>query len=339
MREQTARAIIEVNEAITAADNLQELSDTLFSTLSNRLKLEWLALYNIFPRDTKLNATVSGKPPAMLTQQTPEFIKPLRASMNCAPGTGRTLTELNHPSEVHSQAAALVMTLTSSPVSHRLCLVLNGQDTDPLNAELLHGIRPLIGACCQAILERRQADLRAALNPDDLLRPYILIDPQGALVDFSPASMALLQGVYLDQELNQLPLEIASWIKQAINQAPHDCAENLLIFRRIGLRLKTVLLDGGQSFYLLHLIDKRSPDDFSPLCDCGLTAREIEVLNYLPTGYSNAQIAMALGIKEITVKKHLKTIGDKLGASGKTEILYTALAKLLDLRGQALSGL
>lgn len=346
MREQTALAIIKVNEAIAAADNLQTLSDTLFKTLASCLKLKWLALYNVFPRDTQLNATFSGEPPLTFAQSSAELENQLHDSLASVPGTCTVFRNCKQGSDAGANDFTLMLTLSSSPLSHRLALSLDWRQhesaPDAPTAELLHGIRALVSACAQTILERRQADLRAALNPDELLRTYILIDTQGTLTDFPPASMTLLRNVYLDQELNQLPLEIASWAKQAMeqlhNKQTSGYAETLLIYRRIGLRLKTVIL-GGQPFGLLLLIDKRSPDDFSPLEACGLTAREIEVLNCLPTGYSNAQIAMALGIQEITVKKHLKAIGDKLGAAGKTEILYTALAKLLDLSGRTLTGL
>jgi len=343
MNEQTARAIIEVNEAIAAAENFQTLSDTLFSSLSALLNLKWLVLYNVFPRDTKLNATFSGELPAAFNDHADNLENLLRSSLAGAPGICTFFSASSPTGNSNTPITALVMTIATSPTSHRLSICLDWHNPNDHDVELLAGIRPLVCACSQTILDRRQADLRSAINPDDRLRPYILIDQQGALVDFPQASMSLLQGVYLDHNLSSLPAEIDDWAKHAMNQLligqARDSIENLLIFRRIGLKLKIILLDGGNPFGLLHLVDKRSPDDFSPLIVCGLSMREIEVLNYLPTGYSNAQIAMALGIKEITVKKHLKAIGDKLGASGKTEILYTALAKLLDLSGKALAGL
>lgn len=74
--------------------------------------------------------------------------------------------------------------------------------------------------------------------------------------------------------------------------------------------------------------------DFGPLEKIGLSRREIEVLNYLPLGLTNNQIASALGIQEVTIKKHLHNIGEKLAAKGKTEILYQALHRKAEINSK-----
>jgi DNA-binding NarL/FixJ family response regulator len=48
-----------------------------------------------------------------------------------------------------------------------------------------------------------------------------------------------------------------------------------------------------------------------------LTPRELEVLQLLPQGYTNRQIAERLMITETTVKNHLTTIYSKLGVKGR----------------------
>lgn len=50
-----------------------------------------------------------------------------------------------------------------------------------------------------------------------------------------------------------------------------------------------------------------------------LTEREIEVLHKLAEGLGNKQIATSLAISEHTVKFHISSILDKLGASSRTE--------------------
>jgi len=50
-----------------------------------------------------------------------------------------------------------------------------------------------------------------------------------------------------------------------------------------------------------------------------LTEREIEILRKLAEGLGNKQIASALAISEHTVKFHVSSILDKLGASSRTE--------------------
>jgi DNA-binding NarL/FixJ family response regulator len=56
------------------------------------------------------------------------------------------------------------------------------------------------------------------------------------------------------------------------------------------------------------------PDD-----DPGLTRREMEILQLVAEGHSNAQLARMLWVTEQTVKFHLSNIYRKLGVSNRTE--------------------
>ncbi|MGD9713013.1 MAG: response regulator transcription factor [Thermomicrobiales bacterium] len=55
-----------------------------------------------------------------------------------------------------------------------------------------------------------------------------------------------------------------------------------------------------------------------------LTARELEVLNFVAQGWPNKTIASALGISEHTVKFHVGSILGKLGAESRTEAVTIA---------------
>jgi DNA-binding CsgD family transcriptional regulator len=52
-----------------------------------------------------------------------------------------------------------------------------------------------------------------------------------------------------------------------------------------------------------------------------LTVRELDVLRLIARGKSNKQIGFALGIKETTVKTHLRSMFAKLNAFSRTEAL------------------
>ena len=66
-----------------------------------------------------------------------------------------------------------------------------------------------------------------------------------------------------------------------------------------------------------------------------LTRREVQVLNQLAAGKTNAQIGARLFISEGTVKSHLRHIMEKLGAANRTE----AVARYRDhTRGHPPSG-
>ena len=57
----------------------------------------------------------------------------------------------------------------------------------------------------------------------------------------------------------------------------------------------------------------------------GLTARELEVVSAIVTGYTNKDIAQKFVISEDTVKRHLTNIFDKLGVSNRLELALFAL--------------
>ena len=61
-----------------------------------------------------------------------------------------------------------------------------------------------------------------------------------------------------------------------------------------------------------------------------LTARELEVVRLMAGGYSNKEIAHALGTAEGTIKNHVSSILAKLGARDRTRAVLKALeARLL----------
>ena len=57
-----------------------------------------------------------------------------------------------------------------------------------------------------------------------------------------------------------------------------------------------------------------------------LTLREDQVTAFLRKGYSNKEIATELGIKEDTVKKHLRKVFGKFGVRRRTQLLLAAPA-------------
>jgi DNA-binding CsgD family transcriptional regulator len=61
--------------------------------------------------------------------------------------------------------------------------------------------------------------------------------------------------------------------------------------------------------------------------DVELTPREHDVLELLADGASNKEIARRLGISASTVKFHVRSVADKLGADGRTDAVAHALRR------------
>jgi ATP/maltotriose-dependent transcriptional regulator MalT len=58
-----------------------------------------------------------------------------------------------------------------------------------------------------------------------------------------------------------------------------------------------------------------------------LSKREIEVVALLFSGLKNAQIAGKLFVSEITIKKHLQNIYEKVGVNNRTTLMNRILSE------------
>jgi two-component system, NarL family, nitrate/nitrite response regulator NarL len=66
----------------------------------------------------------------------------------------------------------------------------------------------------------------------------------------------------------------------------------------------------------------------------GLTPRELQILSFVASGWSNKEIAQKASVKKDTVKHHLTNIFDKTGAPNRLELALFAIAhNLRDRKG------
>lgn len=80
---------------------------------------------------------------------------------------------------------------------------------------------------------------------------------------------------------------------------------------------------------ILDQFSKHTPDDPQKKADQGLSPRELEVLGLVTKGLTNKEIANQLKIAESTVKKHLKSILEKLHLANRVQAAAFALEKSL----------
>lgn len=95
------------------------------------------------------------------------------------------------------------------------------------------------------------------------------------------------------------------------------------------------ILGGGVFFPPDALLRAPSPGAEAPVDPAGvspagagdesLTGRQADVLNLLRQGHSNKRIAIRLGMRESTVKAHVRQIMRKLGASNRTQAALSSM--------------
>jgi DNA-binding CsgD family transcriptional regulator len=200
---------------------------------------------------------------------------------------------------------------------------------------LYQQVGPLLRSTSKQLMLYQQWDLKRQTY-DKLfetadIRP-VFMDNRLRLVDLPLPTLSFLRSMFNQPLMEGLPSRILNTIEQLI--APEG--EIVLGTGPWSFRVKAVRGDiichahvmateNKQPVLIIRFEQHGASDDFSQLSSIGLTKREIETISYLPLGYTNKQIAMAMSIGEDGVKQHLKRLSIKLGASGRTEILFQAL--------------
>jgi two-component system, NarL family, response regulator YdfI len=152
-----------------------------------------------------------------------------------------------------------------------------------------------------------------------LLQRAVESQPDVAVVDLdSEVSLPVVQAL---PSLVLIDEPAPPWTAQALRSGvrailPREASTDEIITAVQAAYAGLVLLDPEITLELAQQV--RAPTARpAPLDD--LTAREIEVLRMLAEGLGNHRIAERLGISDHTVKFHISSILDKLGASTRTE--------------------
>jgi len=96
------------------------------------------------------------------------------------------------------------------------------------------------------------------------------------------------------------------------------CGFGLLDAEMSKSRVVIVMQETGPAFWYKRVLDK-SKEKFQ------LTLRETEILQHLLKGWTNKEIAFALGVSEQTVKEHMKHLMCKAGVTTRTGIVMKAV--------------
>jgi len=173
---------------------------------------------------------------------------------------------------------------------------------------------------------RQALDLTQKLNPDILLLDLV---------------MPHLTGLETLRELSGSPVRTivltASIEKEQIAQALQLGARGILLKdASTDVLLKGIRTVMNGQFWvgedkvtdLVEILRSYMPASEKPKADrktFGLTARELDVVAAIVSGFTNREIAQKFSISEQTVKHHLRNIFDKVGVSNRLELALFAI--------------
>jgi DNA-binding NarL/FixJ family response regulator len=347
-----ANAVLELNSELSDIRDIDDFPQRLQHVLGKYIPSHWCSLY--FATNEKVvNAVTNSSLPFNwdeLYREVVDMDMYARHVIGLNPGEVCVQAEVSDPSnegerycrdftEKHTNTFHF---MNMSVVKDRNGLILLGfygmdrqKGFTKRDKELLCHMGPLIINTTRTLMLYRDFEYKrvafeklAEMEGISLL----IFDEHLNLNVFPESTRTLLREACNRLDLSDVPEQILEWVRT-------DIAPEGKLVRSTGYwtrRLKLSACDivcrgyiikgaGNRPVLLVKLQRHGDFEDFKALAAVGATMREIEVLSYLPLGYTNCQIAMAMGITVDGVKKHLKNLTKKIGAQGRTEILYRAL--------------
>ena len=163
---------------------------------------------------------------------------------------------------------------------------------------------------------RMAVELAHALKPDLVIMDLMMPELSGA------AATKLIRDAYPSTKIMVLTSyatskEMSDAITNGADGAlMKDTAANDLIGA-----IRSII--AGKRIIPDQLLRLAEEDNSSPQ----LSDRHLEILTSVAQGYSNADIALKFGVSEITIKKQLSTIFERLGVANRAEAVALALRK------------
>lgn len=355
MQQRYARAILELNDVLAGVDTIQSMADRLQAVIGAHMPLDWVGFFSLYQGQQRINVTTNEGLPfcwddhyAHLAQLDPLGQKTMQSRV----GAYLFFQKVYNPRREadafvceyirrHTDTTnGMVTPLFMNPGEDRLALALFRSAPEEHfgrseQAYLEHCL-PLIRQHSQTMLIRQQLDIRNLLLGELLasrqIECSILVDNQLRIISLPEKTAALLAEYCAVPHVDALPAPLRAWLKARRDQGglcPGSTLREQVPLPGGMLECTVCCVEEEKTRYFwLCLRPVKDSPDFSGLENHGLTRREAEVISYLPLGFTNTQIARALGVEEVTVKKHLMGASRKLGVSGRVEVLSRSLQLL-----------
>jgi len=157
---------------------------------------------------------------------------------------------------------------------------------------------------------------------DILNRGYVFLTSTGRVAYWTARSREIIETYFPGQvEDNDLPMQLQAHLHRLTLRLKQDVAGNLAVFpiTRGNAQLVIRFIQHPHTHTFLLLLEERSSEMPE------LSARELEVLEWIGEGKTNSEIAIILGISLHTVKRHAERIFAKLGVESRHAAALCAL--------------
>jgi DNA-binding NarL/FixJ family response regulator len=121
------------------------------------------------------------------------------------------------------------------------------------------------------------------------------------------------------RDSQRLPSVLRSWLEHPKRR------KNVVVIQKAHGKLWVSSLESEQVDRCCLFLEEAESSVAEQTSARRLSAREMEVLNWVARGKSNSEIAALLNLKTATVKKHLERIFPKLGVENRTAAAHFAL--------------
>ncbi|GAA3349269.1 LuxR C-terminal-related transcriptional regulator [Amorphoplanes nipponensis] len=180
-------------------------------------------------------------------------------------------------------------------------------------------------------LSERNLLVRAALADRDLAFAQAMLAERGSLMSETVATVEARILSALVSEATGSGLRSGDMLARAITMAaPQGIRRPFLILAggRLGALLaRQGLVTGEHAAFiadLLRMVGATGPAEAAPVGVTALSDRETEVLRYLPTMLTAAEIGEELGVSVNTIKAHMRAIYRKLGTPRRRQAVARA---------------
>ncbi|MFO7725421.1 MAG: helix-turn-helix transcriptional regulator [Oceanipulchritudo sp.] len=185
--------------------------------------------------------------------------------------------------------------------------------------EILELLQPVVSTTFQCLF------LKNTLNrvQDAAQAPGVIVGSGPYIINCNPPAVSLLKEFAPQFSLTRLPESLYQIIRKAKTQIT-------TVTNPEGIAL-SVCCEPSIHCWTLKIWKTAAPFDAKKLAQRGLTQRQIEILQWVARGKTNAEIALILAISYRTVQKHLENIFRILGVENRmAAVSYCREPHLID---------